>query len=79
MILSLVAFLLFAFGALAAWRGMLFPVMMMAVLLFATVIFLPVLTVAALILSVQAGYLAGAVAHSAWERWSRPPPRQPPP
>jgi hypothetical protein len=28
-----------------------------------------------LILSVQAGYLVGAVAHSAWERWSRPPPR----
>ena len=79
MILSLVAFLLFAFGALAGWRAMLFPVYVLSPVLLATFVFLPWLTVVVLILSVQAGYLAGAVAHSTWERWSRPPPRQPPP
>ena len=64
---------------MAGWRAMLFPVYVLSPVLLATFVFLPWLTVVVLILSVQAGYLAGAVAHSAWERWSRPPPRQPPP
>ena len=56
MILSLVAFLLFAFGALAGWRAMLFPVYVLSPVLLATFVFLPWLTVVVLILSVQAGY-----------------------
>ena len=45
MILSLVAFSLFAFGALAGWRAMLFPVYVLSPVLLATFVFLPWLTV----------------------------------